>query len=292
MIKSMTGFGRSEIITKEHKISVEIKSVNQRYCDIFVKMPRKLYFLEASVRNLLKEYIGRGKIDIYINYEEYVDNSLSLRVNEPLAKQYVEQLGYLSERFGVANSLSNVVLAKYTDVLVLEDVDIDEGIMWKLLEQAIREAAEKLVETRITEGNNLKADILKKLDNITEHVAQIEARYPAVIEEYRDRLKSKVQDLLAGTQIEEARLATELVFYADKICVDEEVVRLKSHILHLKDTMEEADNIGRKLDFIIQELNRESNTILSKTNDINLTNHGLEVKSEIEKIREQIQNIE
>ncbi len=292
MIKSMTGFGRSEQSTKSRKIIVEIKAVNHRYCDITIKMPKKISFFEAAIRNLLKQYIQRGKVDVFINYEEYTESKISVKYNEDIARAYYVNIKKLSEDFGLENDMKASVLSRYPEVFTLEEQDIDEEEVWSFLEGAIMEACERFVETRILEGEHLKNDIFKKLDAIRSKVDFIEEREPQIIKEYREKLMNKVQELLGDTKIDEAVLATELIIYSDKICVDEETVRLKSHINHTKSTLNEGNSVGRKLDFIAQEMNREANTILSKATDLEVSNTAIDLKTEIEKIREQIQNIE
>lgn len=292
MLKSMTGFGRSEIITKEHKIIVEMKSVNHRYCDISIKMPKKLSFFEVEIRNFLKDYIGRGKIDVFINYEDYTKNIACVKYNEELAREYLNHLNRLSEEFHLANDITTLSLSKYPEVFTLEEQAIDEEQLWRFLGPVIREAANKLVDTRRIEGERLKKDILVKLEEMKRAVVFIEERSPKILSDYRTKLTKKVEELLKDTKIDEGVLATELTIYADKICVDEETVRLRSHIINMKDTLMEEKSVGRKLDFIAQEMNREANTILSKVNDIDITNIAINLKTEIEKIREQIQNIE
>lgn len=292
MIKSMTGFGRSEHSTESRKIIVEIKAVNHRYCDVTIKMPKKISFFEAAIRNLLKQYIQRGKVDVFISYEDYTENKVSVKYNEDIAGAYFSNIKKLSEDFGLDNDLKASTLSRFPDVFTLEEQDIDEEEIWTLMEGAIREACEKFVETRIMEGEHLKKDIFDKLDAIGDKIAFIEEREPQIIAEYREKLMNKVNELLGDTKIDEAVLATELIIYSDKICVDEETVRLKSHINHTKSTLEEGNSVGRKLDFIAQEMNREANTILSKANDLAVSNVAIDIKTEIEKIREQIQNIE
>ena len=255
MIKSMTGFGRCEIQQDSKKFTVELKSVNHRYLDVNIRMPKKLNFFETSIRTLLKSYANRGKVDIFITYED-------------------------------------LSLARFPEVLTMEEQVEDEEELWNGLKKALEGAFTQFVETRITEGENLKKDILAKLTFLEQEVAAVEERSPQIVAEYRQKLEEKVAELLADTQMEENRLAAEVILYADKICTDEEVVRLKSHIQHMRATLEEKEGIGRKLDFIAQEMNREANTILSKANDIEVSNHAISLKTEIEKIREQIQNIE
>lgn len=292
MIKSMTGFGRCEIANESRRIVVEMKSVNHRYLDVAIKMPKKLTLFENPVRNLMKEYAQRGKIDIYITYEDCTENQVQLKYNEALAGEYLKYMRQMSEQFGLPLDLTAQSLARYPEIFTMEAQELDEKEWWQLLEQAIRGAAEKFVEARIREGMQLRDDLLKKLDVMTGYVGQIEERSPEIIAEYRKKLTDKVQELLADAQVDEPRLMTEATIFADKICTDEETVRLKSHISSMKDTLLQGGNIGRKLDFIAQEMNREANTILSKANDITVSDIAINLKTDIEKVREQIQNIE
>lgn len=292
MIKSMTGFGRCEIADKERKITVEMKAVNHRYLDVNIKMPKKLNFFESSIRTLLKEYIQRGKVDIFITYEDYTENNVILKYNQELAAEYVKYIRQMAEDFSLNNDLQACTLSRYPEVLTMEEQTVDEDALWATLEKAIRGAAEQFVETRIKEGNNLRDDLMQKLDGMIQYVDEIEKRSPEIIAEYRQKLQDKVNELLNDTQIEESRLATEVTLFADKICTDEETVRLKSHILATKETLSQGGSIGRKLDFIAQEMNREANTILSKANDLTVSDIAINLKTDIEKVREQIQNIE
>jgi len=292
MVKSMTGFGRCEVSEGDRKMTVEMKSVNHRYLDVNIKMPKKLNFFESAIRSLLKTYIQRGKVDVFITYEDLSEMNVSLHYNREIAAEYVKYLNQMSEEFGLENDVKVGALSRYPEVLVMEEQQVDEKELWKLLEEALRGACQQFVETRITEGENLKRDLIAKLDEMLEHVAYIEERSPQIVAEYREKLTDKVHELLEDAQIEESRLATEVTIFADKICVDEEIVRLKSHMEHTKSTLQEQDSVGRKLDFIAQEMNREANTILSKANDLEISNRAIELKTGIEKVREQIQNIE
>ena len=292
MVKSMTGFGRCEISEGDRKMTVEMKSVNHRYLDVAVKMPKKLNYFESAIRSLLKTYIQRGKVDVFITYEDLSEANAVLRYNQALAAEYLKYLNQMAEEFHLEQDVKVSALSRYPEVLVMEEVQEDEEELWKLLEKAVKGACEQFVETRIREGENLKRDLLIKLDELLEHVAYVEERSPQIVAEYREKLTEKVKELLADTQMEESRIAAEVTIYADKICVDEEIVRLKSHIKHTKETLEKEDSVGRKLDFIAQEMNREANTILSKASDLETSNHAIELKTEIEKVREQIQNIE
>ncbi len=292
MLKSMTGFGRCEIASEERKIVVEMKAVNHRYCDMSIKLPKKLNFFEVAIRNLLKEYVIRGKVDIFITYEDFTKAKECVKYNEEIARDYYNNLVKMADTFGLKNDLSAHALSKYPDVFTLEEQAIDEDEIWGQLEEAVCKAARSFVEARIAEGMHLKKDIVKKLDEMYDLVEQIEHRSPSIVEEYRKRLTDKVEELLGDTKIDESVLATELIVYADKICVDEETVRLKSHIKNMKANLDLDESIGRKLDFIAQEMNREANTILSKASDLEVSNLAIDLKTGIEKIREQIQNIE
>ena len=292
MIKSMTGFGRCEKVTPEYKISVEMKAVNHRYLDLTIKMPKKFNHFESGIRNLLKKDIQRGKVDIFVNFEDYTENKLCLKYNEALASEYMDCFRKMEERFGISNDIKVSVLARMPEVLAMEEVSEDEESIWQLLSQTTSEAVERFVESRITEGENLKRDLLEKLDYMLELVAYIEERSPKILAEYREKLEEKVRELLGTASIDETRIATEVTIFADKICVDEETVRLRSHINHTKSELLSGGSVGRKLDFIAQEMNREANTILSKANDLEVSDKAIALKTEIEKVREQIQNIE
>ncbi len=292
MIKSMTGFGRFEVTENNRKFTVEMKSVNHRYLDVNIKMPKKLNFFESAIRGELKNYISRGKVDLFITYEDYSENTSTVRYNKELAQEYFQYLQQISEDFGLDNDIRVSTLSKYPDVFTMEENNIDEDELWKSLQKALRGASEMFVQSRIHEGEQLKEDLLSKLDGMLVLVDYIAERSPQIVSEYRQRLEDKVNELLAGSTIDESRILTETTIFADKICVDEEIVRLRSHIETTKKTLQEGGSIGRKLDFIAQEMNREANTTLSKANDLEITNHAIELKTEIEKVREQIQNIE
>lgn len=292
MIKSMTGFGRCEISEADRKFTVEMKSVNHRYLDVNIKMPKKLNFFEAAIRNVLKEYAQRGKVDVFITYEDFTENNVCVKYNKDIAAEYMKYLGQIAQDFSLDNDIRVSTLSRYPEVLSMEEQTVDEAQIWKSLEKALRGAAEGFAETRIKEGENLKEDLVCKLDGMLEHVAFIEEHSPQIITEYKERLREKVKDLVEDVKIDENRLLMEVTIFADKVCVDEEIVRLKSHIETTRQTLLGGGGIGRKLDFIAQEMNREANTILSKANDLEISNCAIELKTEIEKVREQIQNIE
>lgn len=292
MIKSMTGFGRAEASDSDRKITIEMKSVNHRYFEPAMKMPKKLNIYEAGIRTILKKYINRGKVDIFVTYEDYSESKFCLKYNEELANEYMSIFNYMAEQFDIPNDITVSSLSHYPEVITMEEQSGDDDAVWHLLEKAVENACVQFVESRITEGEKLKADLLEKLDYMTGLVDEIENRSPGIIEEYRQRLEDKVAELLCDTPVDENRIATEVTIYADKICVDEETVRLRSHIESTKDELIEGGSVGRKLDFIAQEMNREANTILSKANDLETSNCAISLKTEIEKVREQIHNIE
>lgn len=292
MIKSMTGFGRCEHVQGNRKFTVEIKAVNHRYFDVNIKMPKKFNFFESAIRSVMKEYIQRGKVDVFITCEDDTENNFSLKYNENIAGEYLKYYRRMAEHFGLKDDITVSVLGTCPEVFAMEEQTVDEEEIWALLETALRGALKQFVETRTREGENLRNDLIGKLDGMLRDVDAVEIRYPQVLEEYRSRLREKVDTLLGDSQMDESRLAAEVILYADKICTDEETVRLRSHIEGMKAELLQGGSIGRKLDFIAQEMNREANTILSKANDLQTSNLAINLKTEIEKVREQIQNIE
>ncbi|MBO6298698.1 MAG: YicC family protein [Lachnospiraceae bacterium] len=292
MIKSMTGFGRCEMEEHARRITVEMKAVNHRYLDLSIKMPKKFNPFEAQIRNVLKEYIERGKVDLYITCEDLGEENLQIRYNRSVAAEYLQYLRQMSEEFGLEDDVRVSTLSRFPEVFSMEDIQQDEEEIWQDLEKVVRGAAKVFVESREREGEALKADLLDKLENMQKSVAQIEERSPQVIEEYREKLRAKVRELVGDVQLDESRLMMEVTVFADKICVDEEMVRLKSHITAMSQELKKGGSVGRKLDFIAQEMNREANTTLSKANDLLTSDAAIELKTGIEKIREQIQNLE
>ena len=292
MIKSMTGFGRYEVSEADHKFTVEMKAVNHRYLDMNIKIPRKLDFFESSIRGLLRQYIERGKVDVYITYEDYTENTVCVRYNRDVAAAYMKYLTQMAEEFSLENDIRVSALSRYPEVFTMEEQGPDEKELWKGLEKTLRGAAENFVQTRIAEGANLRDDLVGKLDRMLVHVDFITERSPLIISRYKEKLREKIQELLEDTRVEEPRILTEVTIFADKVCVDEELVRLRSHISQTKEALAVGGSVGRKLDFIAQEMNREANTILSKTTDLDISGCAIELKTEIEKVREQIQNIE
>ncbi|HBL07139.1 MULTISPECIES: YicC/YloC family endoribonuclease [unclassified Clostridium] len=292
MIKSMTGFGRGTSESEASSFIVEIKTVNHRYFELNARMPRTLISLEDGIRKYVNDKIKRGKVDIFITQNQGANEDMSVVVNESLAENYVEALHNLRDKYDLRDDISATTLARFPEVLKLEQKEEDLEKTWKILLPAVEEAVHNLVSMRQQEGEKLLIDITKRCECISSNVDIINRRVPEVTEEYRARLLKKVEEILAEKSIDENRIAMEVVLQADKSCVDEEIVRLKSHVAQVIKTFKLGEPIGRKLDFIVQEMNREANTIASKVNDLELTNIALDIKSDIEKIREQVQNIE
>ncbi len=292
MLRSMTGFGRYEVSSGDRKVTVEMKSVNHRYLELGIKLPRKLNFLEGTIRTEMKKYVDRGKVDVFISYENLGEGDACIRYNSMLAKEYSECYKQISAELGVYNDIKASHIMRSPDVVSIENGQDDEEIIECLVIRAIAGAAEKLIETRISEGERLKADLLAKLDAMIVNVDFIKEKSPVIIAEYREKITDKIRDLLEDTQIDEARIAQEVTIFADKVCVDEELVRLDSHIKAMRDDLNKGGTIGRRLDFIAQEMNREANTTLSKTTDAEISDRAIILKTDIEKVREQIQNIE
>lgn len=292
MVQSMTGFGRGEAADERYKIGIEMKSVNHRYLDVNVRIPHKFSFYEAQIRQAVKKYAGRGKVDVFVSFELLGDEEADIRFNHSIAGAYIRGLHELSDEYDLDFRADAYRIATLPDVFELKDALIDEDEIAGLIDQAMAAAGEQFKNSRRAEGEHLAVDIRQKLNEIGELTNKIETRYPEILNEYRERIRVKAEELLNDRQIDERVLATELVVYADKLCVDEEMVRLRTHIDQLTKTLDMDEAVGRKLDFITQELNREANTILSKSTDITIADYGIELKTCIEKIREQIQNIE
>lgn len=292
MIQSMTGFGRGEASDENYKIEIEMKSVNHRYLDVNVRLPRKLNFYETEIRSQVKKFAGRGKVDIFVTFSDIKGKSANITYNREIAEAYLAGIRQLSRDLKLENTTVAYDISRFPDVFTMEDSGPDEEAVSQLISAAMTSAGQQFVMSRRTEGHRLREDLMEKFDRIQELVDAVAARSPQILQEYSQRIQDKVSELLGGTQIDEGILASELVVFADKICVDEEMVRLRTHIVHMKETLGGEGAIGRKLDFLTQEMNREANTILSKANDTIVSNYGIELKTEIEKIREQIQNIE
>ena len=294
MIKSMTGFGRGEYTDGKRNITVEIKSVNHRYSDISIKMPRRYGFAEDKVKAAVKEKLGRGKVDVSIMVENITENDINIKLNQPIAGQYYDNLKALKEAFDLEGEISINLLATMPDVMkAIADVE-DEAEITEAILIPVNQAAASLETMRRTEGEKLADDLIKKGKNIKALLDKIEERAPQVVKDYTARLRERMAELLDGSvSVPEERILTEAAIFADKCSIDEEITRLNSHLSQLERILKEGKEAeGKKLDFLVQEMNREANTIGSKANDITVTNYMLEIKSEIEKIREQVQNIE
>jgi len=294
VLKSMTGFGRGEYLDAEHRFIVEIKAVNNRYNEIVIRMPKMLASLEDKIRRMVANVLARGRIDVYITVDDFGQKKRTVRVDKELAMAYHKAMKELRELLELPAAESVSQIARYPDVLKVEEVADDIALAWPKLEEAIKAALSKLMDMRLVEGTNIQKDLLGRIDTLTTHIKFIEERAPQIAEEYQEKLLGRMREALAAisAQPDEVRVLQEAALYADKINITEELVRLNSHLMQLKETLLSDTAVGRKLDFIIQEVNRETNTIGSKTNDYSVATIVVEIKSEIEKIREQIQNIE
>ena len=292
MIKSMTGYGKSEQTIDSLNVTVEIKSVNHRYFEFSARVPREYGFLEEKLKKYCNSLITRGKVECYVSVEDLEEREMEVNVNETLAAGYVKALKELSERFGLKDATSAVTLSRYPDVITLHKASEDEERIWNAVKTVAETAVSKFIEMRETEGSKLRGDILSRADYIIECVEFIEGRSPETVREYNEKLKQRMKELLGDAAVDEQRLLNEAAIYADKIAVDEETVRLRSHISQLREFMNSSEAIGRKLDFLVQEINREANTIGSKAQDVDIAKKVIAIKAEVEKIREQVQNIE
>ena len=294
MIKSMTGFGRAEVTDEKRTVVVEIRSVNHRYCDINVKMARRYAFAEEKIKSTIKEVIKRGKLDVSVMVENLTESDVTIKLNDLVAKQYVENFKILKESYGLSGELSLDLLAQQPDVMrIVPDVEDQDEVLTAILEP-VRLAATNLDEMRVAEGKKLEKDMLERGEVIKGFVAEISERAPAVPKEYAERLKQRIATLLEdATVASEERIAVEAAIFADKCNIDEEITRLNSHMEQMKKIIDEQGQPdGKRLDFLVQEMNREANTIGSKANDLSITERMLKIKAEVEKIREQVQNIE
>lgn len=292
MIKSMTGFGRGNIDQDGRSFTVEIKSVNHRYCDLNIKMPKSLLSLEDRIRKTIQEKVNRGKVDVFITQNNYEKQGAKVVLDEKLADSYVECLNKIKERYDIKEGISLALISRFPDVVNLKQEEEDVESLWNVLSLPLKDAVNLLVDMRTREGLKLEKNILLKCDYIKSLLDKIEEKSPLVVKEYKEKLDERLKELLGEYQVDENRVAVEVALFADKSAIDEEIVRLNSHLVQLKETFDLNEAVGRKLDFIIQEMNREVNTIGSKANDLEVTNIVLNIKNEIEKIREQIQNIE
>ena len=294
-MKSMTGYGRGEAVLYNRRFTVEIKSVNHRYNDINIKLPRMLFSFEDRIKSLLAKEISRGKTDVYIHLDSFSADDIKININEALADAYVKTISGLRGKYDLCDDLSLSLLVKYPDIISVEKrTDDDENLnqMWETLQLALAAALSQFMGMRSAEGEALKRDLLVKRDVVSSLVSMIKERAPIIARDYEQRLRTKVEEAMANVNYDEARLIQEVTIFADRSCIDEELTRLESHLSQMGSIVEETETIGKKLDFLVQEINREVNTIGSKSNDIEITKIAIQLKNEVEKIREQVQNIE
>lgn len=292
MVMSMTGFGRAELSVGNRDIIVEIKSVNHRYFELSCRTSRGYSFLEDKLKKYVNERVSRGKVDMYVSVTENDDTSVEVELNKPLASGYINAMRTLVDEYGVKDDISVSVLSRFNDIFQITRPPADEDAVFADVKVAVDAALERFLSMRQAEGEKLKEDILGRAVTIIGIVGEIEERSPQTVQEYRDRLYAKLKDVLQSNDIDDQRILTEAAVFADKVAVDEETVRLRSHFDQMEKFLESDEPVGRKLDFIVQEMNREANTIGSKVNDSTLAHKVVDIKGEIEKIREQVQNIE
>ena len=292
MVLSMTGFGRGKAEEANREVSIEIKTVNHRYLDVNLRLPRAMSFLEEIIRKTIQEKLTRGRVEVYASYVNNAPDRITVTLNEALAESYITGLKSLAEKHNLNPSFDISAIAGIEDIFTITEAEEDSGLLQELTEKALAEALDTLSQMREKEGSYLAEDIISRADLIDSMVTGIEKRSPLVVEEYRKKLEARIKELLKSTDLDEIRFNTEVAYFAERSNITEEIIRLKSHLNQLKQTMEKGGVVGRKLDFIVQEMNREINTIGSKSNDIEITGMVVDIKSEIEKIREQIQNIE
>ena len=291
MIKSMTGFGRTKLVKDLREYQVEMKSVNHKYSDINVKLPRSISYLEEDIRKIVLSKVKRGKIEVFITFDNYSDEGKNIIINKEIAKVYINNLKELADEENISSNIEVTEISKLPDVLTIKNVENEEKIKEEIV-QAVTEATEKLVNMRKVEGEKIAIDLLKRINNIDAIVKEISQLSTGLIEEYVVKLENRIKEILKTEQVDKTRLAQEVVIYSDKCSIEEELTRLNSHIAQFKDLLNSEDAIGKKLDFLIQEMNRETNTIGSKSVNLEITNKEIDIKTILEDIREQIQNIE
>lgn len=292
MIRSMTGYGRGENEWEGKAFTVEIRSVNHRFCEVVIRLPKSYLALEDMIRKIITEQVSRGRLDVFVTVESHGSKNRSVQVDKELAMAYYNALEELRETIGIEGNPGIIDLARLPDVIVLEEQSDDLEELWPTLDLALHQALESLVNMRVSEGARLHKDLLMRVARLEEYTDTIAGRAPSVVVEYREKLQARLKELAADVEIDQSRLAAEIAIFADKSNISEEIVRLRSHFQELKKTMELDEAVGRKLDFLVQELNREYNTIGSKSNDLEISSLVIKAKSEVEKIREQVQNIE
>ncbi len=292
MIKSMTGFGRANLVQNLREYQVEIKSVNHKYSDVNIKLPRNISYLEEDIRKIVLSKISRGKIEIYISFDNYSQEGKDIRINKEIAKIYINGLKELADEENISSSIEVTDISKFPDVLTIKNNDNNEEIIKEEVKRVVEEAVDKLVNTRKVEGKKIAADLLERINKVEALVNEINKLSTGLIEEYVVKLENRVKEILNTDEIDKSRILQEIVIYADKCSIEEELTRLDSHMSQFKNLLNSNDAIGKKLDFIIQEMNRETNTIGSKSNNLGIVDRVIEVKTILEDIREQVQNIE
>ena len=291
MIKSMTGFGKNNLVINDRNYQVEIRSVNHRYLDINIKMPRQLTYLEEIIKKAISTKIKRGKIDVSISFENNSTEGRNVKINTEIAKMYIEQLRKLAEEENILSDIQVTEITKLPDVLNINIDQDDDTIKQELLE-SVSIATDNLIEMKQTEGNKIAEDLIRRINYIEEKILKISELSTGLIEEYVVKLEERIKEILKTDIIDKSRIAQEVVIYADKTSIEEEITRLKSHIIQFRNLLKEEEPVGKKIDFLIQEMNRETNTIGSKANNLDIVNGVIDIKTELENIREQIQNIE
>lgn len=292
MIRSMTGYGRAESVIDGMTVSLEVKSVNHRFFEFSIRLPKTYSFLEDKLKNLFQSRVSRGKIDVYINIDIGEISNTKIEINHSYAKSYINALKELSQVYGIKDDISVSAIAGNNDVFNITKESIDEDVLWNAVSQVANNAIDAFVLMRENEGTRLVSDVKSRVEEILKRVKFVEVKSPETVKAYREKIEQKVRELIGDVHVDEQRLITETAIFADKVAVCEETVRLRSHMEQLVELLDSGDAVGRRLDFIVQEMNREANTIGSKCQDIEVTRAVVDIKSEIEKIREQIQNIE
>ncbi|MBQ7540883.1 MAG: YicC family protein [Clostridia bacterium] len=292
MIKSMTGYGRAAQTIAGMAVTVEIKSVNHRYFEFSCRTPRAYGFLDEKLKGFVQSKVSRGKVECYVQIDSLEEAEVQVQLNASLAQGYLQAFDELSQRFGLENDVRVSTLSRYSDIFSIHKAEADEEKVWNAVRTVAEEALTHFVDMRVREGERLRADVLARADTILEHVAFIESRSPETVREYNEKLLARMQTVLEGAQVDEQRILLEAAIYADKVAVAEETVRLRSHIDQLREFFGAKEAVGRKLDFLVQEINREANTVGSKAQDVEIARRVIDIKAEVEKIREQIQNIE
>lgn len=292
MVYSMTGYGRSEKEAELQKVLVEMKAVNHRYCDVVLKIPKKMAMFEERMKKAIKQQVKRGRVEVYMNFEEQKGDDFIVSPNYAVLDQYKTALDEIKEKYGISRDFDLNLLTRFSDVFSIEYKEVDEEAVWQLIESSLTEALDSLMTMRRVEGQKLLEDIDGRLNTIKSIIIELEKRAPEIVVSHRSKMKERISELLDDIELDEGKLAQEVAYFADKTNITEELVRLDSHLDQLSAIFKEEQSIGRKLDFLLQEINREINTIGSKSPDVDISNYVIELKSEFEKIREQIQNIE